>query len=165
MQCYRSAPCLRPASQARHHELGTPHAARIRSSEWLRHQIPRAASIEQASSSSTKQETAAAQKAASSQLTVYFREEDVTVTAAAGEDLVDVAQRGGVAIPTGCWQGNCGVCEVEVFKYSGDADKDSSAGSSPAVVRACITKLPPGYSRVEVAQMQDAIWGLDGFDT
>jgi hypothetical protein len=52
-----------------------------------------------------------------------------------------------------------------VYKYTGDADKDSSAGSSPAVVRACVTKLPPGYSRVEVAQMQDAIWGLDGFDT
>jgi hypothetical protein len=55
--------------------------------------------------------------------------------------------------------------QVEVYKYTGDADRDSSAGSSPAVVRACVTKLPPGYSRVEVAQMQDAIWGLDGFDT
>lgn len=96
---------------------------------------------------------------------MYFREEDVTVMAAPGEDLVEVAQRCGVTIPTGCWQGNCGVCEVEVYKYTGDAAKDSSAGSSPAVVRACVTKLPPGYSRVEVAQMQDAIWGLDGFDT
>jgi hypothetical protein len=55
--------------------------------------------------------------------------------------------------------------QVEVYKYTGDAAKDASAGSSPAVVRACVTKLPPGYSRVEVAQMQDAIWGLDGFDT
>jgi hypothetical protein len=25
--------------------------------------------------------------------------------------------------------------------------------------------LPSGYSRVEIAQMQDAIWGLVGFDT
>lgn len=53
-----------------------------------------------------------------------------------------------------------------MYKYTGDAEQDTAAAAAtPAVVRACITKLPPGYSRVEVAQMQDAIWGLDGFDT
>lgn len=57
------------------------------------------------------------------------------------------------------------MCEVEVYKYTGDAALDDSAGSAPAVVRACITKVPPGYSRIEVAAMEDAIWGLDGFDT
>jgi len=55
--------------------------------------------------------------------------------------------------------------QVEVYKYTGDAALDDSAGSAPAVVRACITKVPPGYSRIEVAAMEDAIWGLDGFDT
>lgn len=55
--------------------------------------------------------------------------------------------------------------QVEVYKYTGDAEHDKAAGSSPAVVRACIAKVPPGYSRIEVAQMEDAIWGLDGFDT
>lgn len=55
--------------------------------------------------------------------------------------------------------------QVEVYKYTGDAEKDKAAGTSPAVVRACITKVPRGYSRIEVAQMEDAIWGLDGFDT
>lgn len=55
--------------------------------------------------------------------------------------------------------------QVEVYKYTGDADHDKAAATSPAVVRACVTKLPPGYSRIEVAQMQDAIWGLDGYDT
>ena len=34
-----------------------------------------------------------------------------------------------------------------------------------AVVRACITKLPPGYKHIEVDLLDDAIWGLDGFDT
>ena len=55
--------------------------------------------------------------------------------------------------------------QVEVYKYTGDAEHDKAAAASPAVVRACITKVPPGYSRIEVAQMDDAIWGLDGFDT
>lgn len=55
--------------------------------------------------------------------------------------------------------------QVEVFKFTGDAATDAGAASSPAVVRACVTKLPPGYARVEVAAMSDAIWGLDGFDT
>jgi hypothetical protein len=55
--------------------------------------------------------------------------------------------------------------QVEVYKYTGDAEQDKAAGSSPAVVRACITGVPPGYSRIEVAQMDDAIWGVDGFDT
>jgi hypothetical protein len=69
--------------------------------------------------------------------------------------------------PERCCRGPC--CrrshklQVEVFKYTGDAQADASV--TPAVVRACITKLPPGYSRIEVAQMDDAIWGLDGFNT
>jgi hypothetical protein len=55
--------------------------------------------------------------------------------------------------------------QVEVYKYSGDPEQDKAAATSPAVVRACITKVPRGYSRIEVAQMDDGIWGLDGFDT
>eukprot|EP00775_Hariotina_reticulata_P002269 gene2269-2581_t len=56
---------------------------------------------------------------------------------------------------------------VEVYKYAEKFDPVAAkaAPEQPAVVRACITKLPPGYSRIEVAQMEDAIWGLDGFDT
>lgn len=56
--------------------------------------------------------------------------------------------------------------QVEVYKYTGDEAHDKAAALSPgAVVRACISKVPPGYSRIEVASMDDAIWGLDGFDT
>jgi hypothetical protein len=40
------------------------------------------------------------------------------------------------------------------------------AGGAPAVVRACVARLPPGYARVEINAMpDDQIWGLDGFDT
>lgn len=57
--------------------------------------------------------------------------------------------------------------QVEVYKYAEDVGpiEAKKLSDEPAVVRACITKVPPGYSRIEVAQMQDAIWGLDGFDT
>jgi hypothetical protein len=55
--------------------------------------VVRAVGVEQASSSSSSssnQETAVAAAPANSQLTVYFREEDVTVVATPGEDLVEV---------------------------------------------------------------------------
>jgi xanthine dehydrogenase iron-sulfur cluster and FAD-binding subunit A len=66
-----------------------------------------------------------------------------------------------VYIPTGCLSGSCGICEVEVAKLV-----DSSASDpSPAVIRACIAKVPPGYAELRVKNMEDAIWGQDGFDT
>ena len=52
--------------------------------------------------------------------------------------------------------------QVEVRKFcEGDTDTEST----PAVVRACITALPSGYSRIEIAPMSDQIWGSDGWDT
>lgn len=54
--------------------------------------------------------------------------------------------------------------QVEVRKFQSSAD--AATRPPAAVVRACITKLPPGYGRVEVESLQDdQIWGLDGFDT
>jgi len=80
-----------------------------------------------------------------------------------------VAERCGITIPGGCYSGNCGICEVEVTKFSDAAAAAAAAGSSSskgAVVRACVARLPPGYARVEIESLQDdAIWGLDGFDT
>jgi ferredoxin len=49
-------------------------------------------------------------------MTVHFREEGVTTTAAPGDNLIEVAAAAGVTIPTGCWQGNCGVCEVRAAR-------------------------------------------------
>ena len=36
---------------------------------------------------------------------------------------------------------------------------------APVVVRSCVAGVPPGYDRVEVDLMEDAIWGVDGYDT
>jgi len=38
----------------------------------------------------------------------------VLVEAEVGEPLLDVAERAGVLIPTGCLMGSCHACEVEV---------------------------------------------------
>lgn len=72
---------------------------------------------------------------------------------------VQVAERAGVALPMGCYSGNCGVCEVELNKVSPDGS------TSSLVVRSCITVLPRGYPRLEVDELVDSVWGLDGFDT
>ncbi|CAL8466036.1 g5572 [Coccomyxa elongata] len=79
------------------------------------------------------------------------------------EPLIQVAERAGVHIETGCNTGSCGICEVEVRKVQ--AGGVLSSIEAPAVVRACIVKIPPGYERVEVCQLSDSIWGSDGWDT
>lgn len=63
--------------------------------------------------------------------------------------------------PSSCSQGSCGVCEVEVWRYSGGGGVPSTG-----VARACVARVPPGYARIEVHEMpDDAIWGVDGYDT
>ncbi|KAL6748609.1 hypothetical protein V8C86DRAFT_2873506 [Haematococcus lacustris] len=127
-------------------------------------------------------------------LVVHFTVEDKRVAALSGEHLIDVASRAGVDISLGCNQGNCGICEVELQKFArkdsagsssaetyhrptasgspgdpasalGCVDKGEMHGSGVQVVRACLARLPPGYELVEVTQMTDQIWGVDGFDT
>jgi hypothetical protein len=73
------------------------------------------------------------------------------------------AERAGIdTIQIGCATGNCGVCEVEVRKMGpGESAEDAAA----IVVRSCVTPLPPGYAMVEINEMLDDVWGLDGFDT
>jgi hypothetical protein len=73
-----------------------------------------------------------------------------------------VAARCKADIPTGCLHGSCGVCEVELFKY----DADGKEAGSPVVMRACVAKVPRGWSRIEVGFLSaDAVWGQDGWDT
>ncbi|KAL4854814.1 hypothetical protein ACK3TF_004511 [Chlorella vulgaris] len=87
--------------------------------------------------------------------------DEVTVDALPGQNLWEVAKEAGADITLGCSQGSCGICEVEVHKYS-----SGSAQPSVGVVRACIAGVPPGYSRLEVRDVpDDDIWGVDGFDT
>ena len=47
-------------------------------------------------------------------VTVLFLPDKVTVSAQPGEPLLNVAQRAGIAIPTGCLRGACFVCRVAV---------------------------------------------------
>jgi ferredoxin len=95
---------------------------------------------------------------------VHFKSANVTVTARPGDNIYyDLAEKNGIdTITVGCCSGNCGVCEVEVRKYNAGESVDDAAA---IVVRSCITPLPPGYSRIEINELIDDVWGLDGYDT
>ncbi|MBD0386428.1 MAG: 2Fe-2S iron-sulfur cluster binding domain-containing protein, partial [Nostoc sp. C3-bin3] len=61
---------------------------------------------------------------------VRFLPDDVTVDAEVGEALLDVADRAGILIPTGCLMGTCHACTVEL--------------EDGETIRACITAIPAG---------------------
>ena len=75
---------------------------------------------------------------------VHFLPDDVTVEAEVGELLLNVAQKAGVFIPTGCLMGSCHACEVEV--EGGDT------------VRTCITSVPPGQLQLTINLLVDPTW-------
>lgn len=62
-------------------------------------------------------------------VTVHFLPDQVTVTAEPGEPLLNVAERAGITIPTGCLMGSCYACEVEI-----------EGQEHP--VRACLASIP-----------------------
>lgn len=45
---------------------------------------------------------------------VHFLPDDIIIEAEAGEPILDVADRAGLFIPTGCMMGSCHACEVEL---------------------------------------------------
>ena len=61
-----------------------------------------------------------------------------------------------------CIDSSQSMTQVEVRKFGG---ANAEADGAPAVVRACITAVPPGYSSIEIALLGDQIWGSDGWDT
>lgn len=75
---------------------------------------------------------------------VNFLPDDVTVEATVGEPLLDVADRAGIVIPTGCMMGSCHACEVEI-------DGDNT-------VCACITAIPSGQEQLTVDLYFDPAW-------
>lgn len=75
---------------------------------------------------------------------VRFLPDDITVDAEVGEPLLDVAERAGVLIPTGCLMGSCHACEVEV-----------EGGNT---IRACITAVPPGRDQLTINLFFDPTW-------
>ncbi|MBW4561087.1 MAG: (2Fe-2S)-binding protein [Mojavia pulchra JT2-VF2] len=75
---------------------------------------------------------------------VRFLPDDVTVNAEVGEALLDVADRAGIFIPTGCLMGTCHACTVEL------EDGDT--------IRACITAVPPGREQLTINLFSDPTW-------
>lgn len=75
---------------------------------------------------------------------VHFLPDDITVDAEVGESLLDVADRAGVVIPTGCLMGSCHACTVEV--KGGD------------IIRACISSVPAGREELSINIFSDPTW-------
>lgn len=74
---------------------------------------------------------------------VRFLPNDVTVPAEVGEPLLQVADRAGISIPTGCLMGSCHACEVEM------------AGEE---ICSCITAIPAGHRHLTVNLFVDPTW-------
>ena len=75
---------------------------------------------------------------------IKFIPDDVTVEAEAGEPMLQVAERAGVLIPTGCLMGSCHACEVEL--------EDGST------ICACISAVPSGQKELTINLYSDPIW-------
>ncbi|NJN56435.1 MAG: 2Fe-2S iron-sulfur cluster binding domain-containing protein [Leptolyngbyaceae cyanobacterium SL_5_9] len=75
---------------------------------------------------------------------IRFLPDDVSVEAEVGEPLLQVADRAGLTIPTGCLMGSCHACEVEV--EGGDT------------VCACITAVPSGQQQITINLFVDPSW-------
>lgn len=91
---------------------------------------------------------------------IHFLQSDVVTHAQPGTMLCEVAEEAGVVVSYGCGSGQCGMCEMEIKKYSLDDHDDSPVG---IVVRSCVTPVPRniGYKFWEVSEFVDAIWGQD----
>ena len=75
---------------------------------------------------------------------VRFLPDNVTIDAEAGEPMLNVAERAGVLIPTGCLMGTCHACEVEL----GD-------GSTTC---ACISAIPANQEELTINLYVDDNW-------
>ncbi len=75
---------------------------------------------------------------------VHFLPDDVTIEAQAGEPMLQVAERAGVNIPTGCLMGSCHACEVEL----GDGTE----------VCACISAIPSDTDQLTINLYADPLW-------
>lgn len=77
-------------------------------------------------------------------INIRFLPDDVTVDAEAGEPMLQVAERAGIFIPTGCLMGTCHACEVEL--------DDGEA------ICACITSVPAGRKELTINLYSDPTW-------
>lgn len=77
-------------------------------------------------------------------ITVNFLPDKITVQAEPGEPILQVAERAGVFIPTGCLMGSCHACEVEL-------DRDNS-------ICACISSIPGDKQELTINLYCDPAW-------
>lgn len=77
-------------------------------------------------------------------VSIRFLPDDITINAKAGEPMLQVAERAGVFIPTGCLMGSCHACEVEI--EGGEA------------ICACITVVPAGREELTINLYADPNW-------
>ncbi|WP_199294476.1 2Fe-2S iron-sulfur cluster binding domain-containing protein [Anabaena sp. FACHB-1237] len=82
---------------------------------------------------------------------IEFLPDKVTTDAEIGELILDVAERAGISIPTGCLMGTCHACTVEL-----DNGEDE-----PEIIRACISGVPPikpGQEKLIINLFSDPTW-------
>jgi ferredoxin len=75
---------------------------------------------------------------------VRFLPDNVTIEATAGEPILQVAERAGLSIPTGCLMGSCHACEVEL--------------EGGEIICACISGIPAGQRQVTINIFVDPTW-------
>jgi ferredoxin len=75
---------------------------------------------------------------------IRFLPDDVTIEATVGEPLLQVADRAGLSIPTGCLMGSCHACEVEL--------------EDGEVICACINSVPPDQDEMTINLYVDPTW-------
>lgn len=75
---------------------------------------------------------------------VLFLPDDITIEATPGEPMLDVAQRAGVLIPTGCLMGSCHACEVEL--------------DDGTFICACISAVPADTKSLTINLYSEPLW-------
>jgi len=75
---------------------------------------------------------------------IHFLPDNISVDAEIGEPLLEVAERAGVTIPTGCLMGSCHACEVEL--------------DNGQIICACITAIPPRKKEITINLSMDIDW-------
>ena len=75
---------------------------------------------------------------------VCFLPDNIVVEAEAGEPMLQVAERAGVFIATGCLMGSCHACEVEL--------------NDNEPVCACISSIPGDKPELTINIYDDPIW-------
>jgi ferredoxin len=91
-------------------------------------------------------------EAAGQDCVLVFKITGVEITARAGENMLEVADRAGVIVPSVCRGGTCGTCRV--LLRSGDPELDTTKALSPKQRRAgwilaCSARLRPGRTVVD----------------